>query len=101
MLLIDFPQRLLMVTFRGKKMFSLIHFVPHYKIPKIKICHMFASKHPEVIEGRRRLIATDATESKEAYENVSIDDDGFDLDEEDGSGLGEAGVQTGVTQSGT
>ena len=29
------------------------------EIPKIKICHMVAKEHPEVIEGRRRLIAMD------------------------------------------
>ena len=30
----------------------LIHFVYLDQIPKIKICHMVASEHPEVIEGR-------------------------------------------------
>ena len=43
----------------GKKCLSLICFVPLDQIPKIKIFHMVASEHPEVIEGRRRLIATD------------------------------------------
>ena len=42
----------------------IIHFVPIEQIPKIKICHMVASEHPEVIEGRRRLIATDVLESE-------------------------------------
>ena len=45
---------------------SLICFVPLYQNPKIKICHMVVSEHPEVIEWRRRLIAIDVIESKEA-----------------------------------
>ena len=60
---------------------------------------MVASEHPEVIEGRRRLIATYFLDSEEAAEDGSIDNNGTDSDEEDESGLGEAGVRTGVTQS--
>ena len=37
------------------------------EIPKINICHMVAKDHPEVIEGRRRLIAVDVLDSEEAY----------------------------------
>ena len=37
---------------------SLVCFVSLDQIPKIKICHMVASEHPEVIEERRQLIAT-------------------------------------------
>ena len=62
---------------------------------------MVASEHPEVIEGRRQLISTDVLESEEADEDGSIDNDGADLDEDDESGSGEAGVITGFTQSGT
>ena len=78
---------------------SLIRFVPLDQIPEIKICHMVASEHPEVIEGRRRLIATDVLDSEEAAEDGSIDNNGAASDEEDESGSGEAGMKTGVTQS--
>ena len=78
---------------------SLIRFVPLDQITKIKICHMVASKHPEVIEGRRQLIAMDIIDSEESAEDGSIDNDGAALDEEDDSGLGEMGVITGITQS--
>ena len=60
---------------------------------------MVASKHPEVIEGRRQLIAMDIIDSEESAEDGSIDNDGAALDEEDDSGLGEMGVITGITQS--
>ena len=62
---------------------------------------MVASKHPEVIEGRRWFITTDVLDSEEADEDGSIDNYGAASDEEDDSGSGEAGVRTGVTQSGT
>ena len=68
------------------------------QIPKIKIFHMVASENPEMIEGRRRLIATDVLESEVAAEDDSIDNYGASLDEDGESGLGEAGVRTGVTQ---
>ena len=61
---------------------------------------MVTSEHPEVIEGRRRLIATDVLDSEEAAEDGSVDNDGAASDEEEESGSGEAGVRTGVTQSG-
>ena len=63
--------------------------------------HMVASEHPEVIEGERWLIATYVLDSEETTEDGSIDNDGADLDEEDDSGLGEVGLITGVTKSGT
>ena len=48
-------------THHGKypwtKKIYLIYFVPLDQIPKIKICRMVASEHPEVIEGRRQMIA--------------------------------------------
>ena len=47
------------------------------------------------------MIVTDVLEPEEAYEYVSIDDDGDALDEWDGSGSGEAGLITGVTELGT
>ena len=61
---------------------------------------MVASEHPEVVEGRQWLIATDVIESEETVQYGSIDNYGATSDEEDESGLGEAGVRTGVTQSG-
>ena len=78
---------------------SLVCFVPLDKIPKIKICCMVASEHPEVIEGMRQLIATDVLDSEEAAEDSSVDNDGAASGEENESGLGEAGVSTGVNQS--
>ena len=80
---------------------SLIRFFSLDQIPKINICHMVASEHPEVIEGRRRLISTDVLDSEEEAEDVSIDNDGSDSDEEDESVYKEAGMRTCVTQSGT
>ena len=53
------------------------------EIHKIKICHMVAKEHPEVIEGRRWLIAVDVLDSEEAAEDASIIHDDSDLDEED------------------
>ena len=62
---------------------------------------MVASKHPEMIEGRRQLIAMDIIDSEESAEDGSIDNDGAALDEEGDSGSGEADVIKGVTQPGT
>ena len=62
---------------------------------------MVASEHPEVIDWRRWLIATYVIDSEEVDEDGSIDNDGADLDEKDDSGLGEVGLITGVTKSGT
>ena len=55
---------------------SLVCFVSLDQIPKIKICHMVARENPEVIKGRRQLIATDVIDSKEADEYGYIDNDG-------------------------
>ena len=62
---------------------------------------MVASKHPELIEGRKWLIETYILEPGEAYEDDIVDYDGDPSDEEDGSGLGEVGVRTGVNEVGT
>ena len=58
MLLIALPRRLLMVSLRGQKEMFCLSFVFFSldQIPKINICHMVASEHPEVIEGRWRLL---------------------------------------------
>ena len=99
--------RLTMETPHGKspwtkQMFlSLVGFFFLDQIPKIKIFHMVASEHPEVIEGRRRLIDTDVIDSEKAAEDGSIDNYGADFYEEDDSGLGDVGVIKDVTQSGT
>ena len=69
------------------------HLYPIDQIPKIKIFPMFVSEHPEVVEGRRRLIATDVPDSEEASEDGSIDNYGADLDEEDESGFGRGGCK--------
>ena len=53
---------------------------------------MVAKEHPEVIEGRRRLISVDVIFSQEVAENASIIHDNADFDEEDVSGLVGAGV---------
>ena len=75
--------------------FSLIFFSLD-KISKIKICHMVAKEHPEVIEGRRQLIAVDVLDSDEADEDAAIDQDYSALNEEYGSGLVGAGVTENV-----
>ena len=62
---------------------------------------MVASEHPEVIEGRRRLISTDVLEYEEAADDGSIDNDGAAFDEEYDSGSGVTGVRTCVTKSET
>ena len=80
---------------------SLLLFVPLDQIPRIKICHMVTSEHTEVIEGMRWLIVTYVLDSEDASEDGFIDNYGAASDEEDDIGSGEAGVRTGVTQSGT
>ena len=62
---------------------------------------MVASDHPEVIEEMWRLIDTDALYYEETADSGFIDNYGDALYEEYESGLVEAGVRTGVTQSGT
>ena len=47
------------------------------------------------------MISTFVIDYEDAAEDCYIDNDSADLDEEDESGLGEAGVRTGVTKSGT
>ena len=57
-----------------KNVFNLISFVDLDKINKIKICHMVASKHPDVIEVRQWFIATYVFDSEEAAGGGYIDD---------------------------
>ena len=47
------------------------------------------------------MIATDIIYPEESAEDGYIDDDGAALDEEGGSGSGEAGMSTSVTEVGT
>ena len=61
-----------------QKVFFIIHFVSLDQIPKIKICHVVASEHHEVVEGRQRLIVTEVFDSEEAYGYGYIDNDGAD-----------------------
>ena len=87
MLLIALSQGLLMVSISGKNEIFCLSFVLFpLTNPQDKKCHMVASEHPEVTEGRLRLISTYVLESEEATEYVSIDNDGASLDEEDKSG---------------
>ena len=51
---------------------SLVRFFSLDKIPKIKICHMVAKDHTEVIEGRRRWIDVDVLDSEEAAEDDTV-----------------------------
>ena len=46
--------------------FYLVRFLSLDEIHKIKICHMVAKKHPELIEGRRWLVDVDVLDSEEA-----------------------------------
>ena len=55
---------------------------------------MVANEHPEVIEGRRRLIDVDVIDSEETAGYSAIDHDNDALDEEDGNVL----VGVGVTE---
>ena len=55
---------------------SLVCFVLFDEIPKIKIFHMVANEHPDVIEGRQQLIATYVLDSEEKADYGSIDNDG-------------------------
>ena len=66
---------------------SLVRVFPLVEIPKIKICHMVTKEHPELIEGRQRLVSVDVIDSKEVAEDGSINNYGPTSDEEDGSGL--------------
>ena len=58
-------------------------------------------EHTEVIKGRWRLIDMDIIDSEEVAEDDSIDNYGAASDEEGDIGQEEAGVNTGVTESGT
>ena len=61
------------MSHNGQRKMSCLLFVFYLdKITKIKICHMVAKDHPEVIEGRRRLIAVDVLESEETAEDAYI-----------------------------
>ena len=89
-----------MVTLRGQNKMFCLSFAPPPpldQIPKIKIFHMVVSEHTEVVEMRRGLIATDNIDSEEVAGDGSIDNNGDALDEDDGVGLGEAGVIACVT----
>ena len=70
-----------------KKCFVSRSFFSLDERPKINICHMVSKEHPEVIEGRQRLIAVDVLDSEEAAEDASILHYDAAFDEEDGSGL--------------
>ena len=59
---------------------------------------MVGSEHPEVIQGRQQLIATEVLDPEEAAEDGYIDNYGAVLDLEDESDSGEAGMRTGVTE---
>ena len=69
-------------------------------MPQMKICHMFASEYPEVIEGRSQLIVTEVLDPDESANDGSIDCNFSALDEEYERCLVEAGVSTGVTEVG-
>ena len=57
-LLIDLSKRFLLVIIHGQRKFFVSRsFFSLDEILKIKICHMLAKEHPDVIQGRRWLIA--------------------------------------------
>ena len=78
---------------------SLVRFVPIDQIPKIKICHIVACEHTELIEGRWWLITTGVVYYDEADEYGSFYNYFSTLYEEYESGLEEVGVRNGFTQS--
>ena len=53
-------------------------------------------KQPKVIEGMWLLISTNFLGPEEAAEDGVVGDDGAAYNKEDGSGLGEVDVNTGV-----
>ena len=59
---------------------------------------MVAGEHNKVIEVRRRLIYTEVIDPEEVAEDGSIDYDSAASDEQDGSGLVQAYVITGVLE---
>ena len=62
-----------MVSLHGQRKCYVSHsFFPLDKIPKIKIYHIVAKEHSEVIWGRRRLISVDVFDSEDAAEDDSI-----------------------------
>ena len=77
---------------------SLIHFFTLDQIPKVKIWHMIANEHSEVIEVGQLLIATEVLDPEQADQDISIIHYGDLLDEDDDSGLGQAGVRTYVAE---
>ena len=84
----------------NQNVLSLVHFIDLDQIIKIKISHMVTIKHPEVIKGGQGLISTDMPDTEDSSKDGSNDDCDEFLDEEDKSGLGEAGVVAGVTEAG-
>ena len=50
----------------------LIIFVSLGQTPKIKICHMVASEHPKVVEGRRKLISMDVLDLRRQTRMVQL-----------------------------
>ena len=88
-------RRLFLVSLHEQKKIFVSHsYFSLEEIPKIKICHMVAKEHPEVIEGRRQLIAVDVLDSEKEDEDASINHDGAVVDEEGGIHL----VGTVVTE---
>ena len=58
----------------------VVYFFPLEQIPKRKIIHIVASEHPEVIEGRHRLIATHSLDHGDEAEDCVIDNYGSESD---------------------
>ena len=54
-----------------------------------------------MIEGRRKFIVTNVLDPEEVSEDGFVDNDVAESDQENERGLVEAGLKTGVTQSGT
>ena len=76
---------------------SLIRFFLD-QITKIKICHMVASKYPELIEGTKHLIYMNVFGLDEADEGGVVDYDAPDLYGEGEIGYGESGVSKSETE---
>ena len=61
---------------------------------------MVEKEHPDVIEGSWRLVVVGVLDSEKESQDASIDYDGDASDEQDNSGLLEAGVITDMTEVG-
>ena len=72
---------------RKENVLQLVRFCPLADVPKLRTCYMVAKEHPDVLDGRRRLIASDAVGEENAEgtgEGNNVDADSEDEGRETG-----------------